>query len=927
MTGDTGSVIGRLLLDLEKGREPDLEVLAAAYPDQAADLPTLLSAARQVLGQLPRGSQAPDLVAGDVLAGYVIEGPIACGGMGTVYTARQTTLGDRRVALKVVSSGLNPTRRARFEKEAELLADVHHPNLVEIYEHGESGSRPFIAMQLVEGHPLSELQRQVSTDRALGSSPAVIRQIVSWCAQVARALGRLHERRLVHRDVKPANIVIEGLAATGAAGLAGGRAVLVDFGLVRGLDEGHRTRTSEAALTWEYAPLEQLQGDPPTPALDTFALGVTLYDLLSGCMPGERERAAGGLPALRTRAPHLAADLAAIVDKATRPELRWRYVHGDDLAQDLEAWLAGAPVAARRPPLVERLVRGARRHPKRLGWVLLATVLLSLVSWAGSWWLSISAAAREAEASMAEGDLTGLGRSLERIPRSMRTAVLRGAADTLVRTLSDANTDSSLPAVLESLRRGDTPEALLLVAQDLRKRGPAAEAVLHAWLVRLIDSIPAERAANRDQLDALRLVARVYHERSVLTPDEHEITQPLRDALRRALNDKPLPAASRHLVWTGLSGCGDGHDAQELIRQACAAGPQQDEARLGLMCATRILLRARPLGLVAALDLDELERLVAPAVAWLGEESQYRPLLRRTTRDLLRLLSMLREERGEEGGLAAKLPATLKGRDPGYRKWSLRELEILVALDRGEAERRWRGGLDHWDAAALGTLTGLLGGEVRRERALAALQGRATQLESSLSWRDEFDAAQLRITADLKGARTPFLPDADTWLGAPASGPSLQSLPLSRSAEPSAFAVWDIAGSLRGGAAGPALLGMGSVEYHAMHDTRVRLGRFGESTVSLPFTVREPPAEDLVLELDHLAARREYLLHGGLVHLLVELDGDLLAEVHLVDSLKTTHSIPVYRMLLHPGDHELTIRCGAESSTTYWLYRVALDQQ
>uniref|UniRef100_UPI002456722C serine/threonine-protein kinase n=1 Tax=Nocardia carnea TaxID=37328 RepID=UPI002456722C len=220
------------------------------------------------------------LAAGAVFAGYRIIRPIGSGGMGTVYLAQHPRL-PREDALKVLDEALSadPEFRARFQREAELAARLEHPNIVSIYDRGEENGRLWISMRFVAGMDARQLVARgpVPPDRAVG----IVRD-------AARGLDAAHRRGLLHRDVKPANIVI-------SADHEGRDIVrITDFGIARSLDAAtDLTATGAVLATFAYAAPEQLSGQRADHRADIYSLGCTLYELLTGAKPfGHRSGAA-----------------------------------------------------------------------------------------------------------------------------------------------------------------------------------------------------------------------------------------------------------------------------------------------------------------------------------------------------------------------------------------------------------------------------------------------------------------------------------------------------------------------------------------------------------------------------------------------------------------------------------------------------------
>jgi serine/threonine protein kinase len=284
---------------------------------------------------------------GRQLGGYRIESVIGRGGMGIVYLADQTRL-DRKVALKVITPELahDADFRTRFERESRIAASIDHPNVVPVYEAGEEEGLLYIAMRYVRGTDLKAL----TADGPLDPGRAV-----GIVGQVASALDAAHASGLVHRDVKPGNILIEE-----GQGAAGGRAYLSDFGLTKRLSsESGVTKTGFVVGTLDYIAPEQVQGAPIDARTDVYALACVLFHALSGRVPYERENdmakmyAHANLPApsLLEAAPGAPRALEDVVRRGMAKEAGERYASAGDLGRAADAALHGAA-----PTLAERSV-------------------------------------------------------------------------------------------------------------------------------------------------------------------------------------------------------------------------------------------------------------------------------------------------------------------------------------------------------------------------------------------------------------------------------------------------------------------------------------------------------------------------------------------------------------------------------------------
>lgn len=285
-----------------------------------------------------------------VLGDYRLVRELGRGGMGVVYEAWQRSL-DRRVAVKVLSQALvqSPSAVARFRREAAAAGRLRHPNLVEVYGFGSEDGQHFFAMQLVEGeslHACAGRFREPAAVAALG-------------VQLLEALEHAHAHGLVHRDVKPANILIR----------ACGTAMLTDFGVASDEALPSLTRDGGFVGTLDYASPEQIRGEAVDTRTDLWAAGVVLCELLAGVHPFAGPTQHATFQNILTREPPVllgrtgvSRDLAAVVARALAKDRAHRYVSAGAMLADLRAVQAGKPVSARLPTTGERLVRWVRRE-------------------------------------------------------------------------------------------------------------------------------------------------------------------------------------------------------------------------------------------------------------------------------------------------------------------------------------------------------------------------------------------------------------------------------------------------------------------------------------------------------------------------------------------------------------------------------------
>ena len=290
---------------------------------------------------------------------------LAQGGMGIVYKARQRNL-NRTVALKMLLPGRVTTDigRTRFQAEAAAIAELDHPNIVPIYEVGEHSGRPFFSMKLIDGGTLSDL---------LGNNPRPsLRQLVAILAKVCRAVHFAHQRGILHRDLKPGNVLID----------AAGEPFVADFGLAKrlGADEGV-TVTGVILGTPAYMAPEQAGGTAHgiTTLADVYALGAILYECLTGNPPFQTRELHLLLAQIRNEEPvppsrlaiHTPRDLETICLKCLTKDPSQRYTSAAELADDLDRWLRGEPIQARAPGLVSRFVLWMRNNSRAAVWVVL----------------------------------------------------------------------------------------------------------------------------------------------------------------------------------------------------------------------------------------------------------------------------------------------------------------------------------------------------------------------------------------------------------------------------------------------------------------------------------------------------------------------------------------------------------------------------
>lgn len=331
---------------------------------------------------------------------FELLGEVGRGGMGVIHRARQRSL-NRMVALKLILAGewASPDFVERFRTEAEAAASLEHPNIVPIHEVGEWGGQHYLAMKLVEGGSLARKldEAQRANPGATPYSPESAARLV---ATIGRAVQHAHDRGVLHRDLKPGNILMDGM----------GQPFLTDFGLAKLVRrDAHPSRTVAALGTPAYMAPEQAAGNRAvTTAVDVYGLSAVLYELLTGRPPF-----AGGTSfetvrrvlehepaAPRRLVPGLPRDLENICLRGLMKDPARRYASGSALVDDLERWLRGEPVVARPVGPVERVWKWTRRNPAlaALGLVLAFGLVLILGQRASSQ----AALRRERDAALAE---------------------------------------------------------------------------------------------------------------------------------------------------------------------------------------------------------------------------------------------------------------------------------------------------------------------------------------------------------------------------------------------------------------------------------------------------------------------------------------------------------------------------------------------
>ena len=351
----------------------EVESWLASHAESEGFIETPVFSANSIIDQ-------PTPMAGRQFGNYRIIREIGHGGMGAVYLARRTDGEfEQEVALKIVRQSIAENQMIeRFRRERQILASLNHPNIAKLLDGGVSeNGEPFLAMEYVQGETIEEYV----AERSLS-----INETLSLFLRVCSAVAYAHRNLVVHRDIKPGNILVT----------KSGEPKLLDFGLAKLIDEGlghdvTTTQTEFRALTPAYASPEQLKGEPITTSSDVYSLGVLLYELLTGERPFKFEgmslveiihaisTSEPGSPSRTVAASSkLKGDIDNIVLKALRNEPDRRYQSVEQFADDIQRYLDGLPVMARKDTVYYRLNKFVLRH--RIAVAAAALVLITVVT-------------------------------------------------------------------------------------------------------------------------------------------------------------------------------------------------------------------------------------------------------------------------------------------------------------------------------------------------------------------------------------------------------------------------------------------------------------------------------------------------------------------------------------------------------------------
>ena len=307
---------------------------------------------------------------------YRIEAKLGSGGMSTVYLARDETL-DRPVAIKVLHREMSEQadQLARFRQEARAVAKLSHPAVVSVIDAGEDHGHPYIVFEYVEGETLKQ---RISRIGALD-----VQDALAYAIEIARGLAIAHNRQLVHRDVKPQNVLIN----------MAGRAKVTDFGIARQLEEAGHTATGRVLGTTDYVAPEQAMGQAVDQRSDIYSLGIVLYEMLTGDIPFTADSQVGvamkhvneELPDVQVRRPEISSAVALVVERSTAKSPGERYQTIEEMEDDLETALEveaarTGSTTAEATSVLETVPPAQRKFRGRARWSLTGILLLLLVA-------------------------------------------------------------------------------------------------------------------------------------------------------------------------------------------------------------------------------------------------------------------------------------------------------------------------------------------------------------------------------------------------------------------------------------------------------------------------------------------------------------------------------------------------------------------
>jgi tetratricopeptide (TPR) repeat protein len=505
------------------------------------------------------------------IAGYEILGELGRGGVGVVYQARQVQL-NRLVAIKMLLAGefARPHELARFRAEAEAVAALKHPHIVQIYEFGEQAGRPYFSLEFMDGGSLAGW---------LQGTPQAPPQAARLLEALARGVAQAHEHGIIHRDLKPGNVLLARSEADPAVRLGtetgetgSFEAKITDFGVAKHSERrSGQTRSGAVLGTPCYMAPEQASGQPEAvgPAADIYGLGAILYEVLTGRPPFRGSSVWDTLDQVRTREPlpptrlqpGVPRDLETICLKCLQKEPKKRYASSLDLAEDLHRFLKNEPIRARPAGVGERTLKWAKRRPAAaaaVGVGIAAALGLAVLGWL---LMRTRLEAADMRANMAEQERNRESKTAEeRIQKEKRLAEAR--------ILRDKGRNA--------FAARDFDKAVVLLETCHKWLASQAESVeLKQQVSELLTQARSQQAVMRKRRDALKNYKKfnrlrdetLFSSLQVSGLDRDTNVKKTRAAAGEALELFGLPQPAGQKSKLDLSGFDDGEMAQ--IREDC----------------------------------------------------------------------------------------------------------------------------------------------------------------------------------------------------------------------------------------------------------------------------------------------------------------------------------------------------------------------